>query len=84
MARTEIELEPEVQRRAVARAQSLGLSLSAYVRELVTRDLGSRDAPLDVSAMFDLGASGGSDIATFKDAYISDAFAADRKRSPTE
>jgi hypothetical protein len=48
MARTQIELEPEVQRRAVQRAQSLGLSLSAYVRKLVTRG-GATGLLFDVS-----------------------------------
>jgi hypothetical protein len=81
MSRTQITLTPEVQRRARQRANDLGVSLAEYVRRLVARDLGSPQAPANPSAMFDLGASGASDVAKNKDAMFAEAFAAPRKRS---
>ena len=64
MSRTQITLETETHRRARRRASDLGVSLSEYLRRLVTRDLA---APVvvnaDVTSIFDLGSSGGSDIA---------------------
>ena len=38
MARTQITLEPEIQRRARQRAGDLGVSFAEYVRRLVARD----------------------------------------------
>src|ERR1700712_440197 len=63
MSRTQITLEPEIQRLARRRASDMGISLAEYVRSLVTRDLGATPAKVDPSALFDLGSSGGSDIA---------------------
>ena len=80
MARTQITLEPEIQRRARRRAADLGISLAEYVRRLVTRDLGGEPAAADVSIVFNLGASAGSDIARNKDEMIGAAFAADRAK----
>ncbi len=77
MARTQITLEPEIQRRARQRASDLGISLAEYVRRLVVRDLGSGGrAKADMSVIFDLFSSGGSDIAKNKDAMIGEAVAA--------
>ena len=73
MSRVQIALETEDYRRARARAGDLGISLAEYVRRLVARDLGEPDKPVDVSAMFDLGDSGGSDIARDKDRMIGEA-----------
>ncbi len=75
MSRTQITLDPEVQRRARQRASDLGVSLAEYVRRLVARDLGSAQATADPVVVFDLGSSGGSDIAKDKDAMIAEAFA---------
>ena len=80
MSRTQITLEPEIQRRARQRASDLGVSLAEYVRRLVTRDLGASNPAADVSAIFDLGDSGGSNIAKNKDTLIGEAFEAMRKR----
>jgi hypothetical protein len=75
MSRTQITLDPETQRRAQKRASELGISFAEYVRSLVARDLGgARKAPVP-SAVFDLGSSGGSDIARNKDAMIGEALA---------
>ena len=76
MARTQITLEPEMQRRARKRASELGVSLAEYVRRLVSRDLGAQAATVHPAAVFDLGSSGGSDVARDKRGMIADAFSA--------
>ena len=76
MSRTQIALEPENQRRARRRANDLGMSLAEYIRRLVARDLGRSQATVNPAVVFDLGASGGSDVAKKKDIMISEAFAA--------
>ncbi len=76
MSRTQITLEPENQRRARRRANDLWMSLAEYIRRLVARDLGNPPTTANPAAVFDLGASGGSDIARKKDIMISEAFAA--------
>ncbi len=73
MARVQIALSPEDHRRARARAGELGISLAEYVRRLVAHDLGSGGPHVDASALFDLGDSGGSDVATEKDRYVGEA-----------
>jgi hypothetical protein len=75
MARTQITLEPEIQRRARQRANDLGVSLAEYVRSLVARDLGGPSAAADPTLVFDLGRSSASDIAKNKRAMIAEAFA---------
>lgn len=80
MARTQIVLDPEIQRRARRRASDLGVSFAEYVRGLVARDLGGASRIVDPSAVFDLGSSAGSDIATEKDSMIGAAVATERKR----
>lgn len=49
-----------------------------HLRRLVARDLGETQRQPDVSALFNLGTSGGSDIAREKDDMIGEAFAAAR------
>ena len=44
MAKTQIALETEMQRRARQRANDLGVSLAEYFRRLVARDLARPDA----------------------------------------
>jgi hypothetical protein len=74
MARTQISLTPEDHRLARRRASELGISFAEYVRQLVRKDLGEPLRPnVDVSVLFDLGDSGGSDIARHKDEYIGEA-----------
>jgi hypothetical protein len=75
MARTQITLQPEVQRRARQRASDLGVSMAEYVRRLLERDLGNATAMAAPALVFDLGRSRGSDIARNKDAMIAEAFA---------
>jgi hypothetical protein len=78
MARVQVALSPEEHRRARARAAELGISFAEYVRRLVARDLGETRATGDVSGLFDLGDSGGSDIALQKHGYLADASEAAR------
>ena len=81
MARTQITLDPEMQRRARLRASELGISFAEYVRRLVADDLGGQQGTGDPARVFDLGSSGGSDIAKEKRAMIAKAFAgASRKQ----
>ena len=75
MSRTQIALDSELQRRARKRAAELGISLAEYVRNLVSRDLGSGDRRTDPSSLFDLGDSGASDVARNKDRMIGEAIA---------
>jgi hypothetical protein len=78
-ARIQITMDPELLRRAQARAKELGVSLSEYVRRLVAGDLG-KPKP-DISIVFDLCASGEpTDIARDKDKMIGEAVWADYLR----
>jgi hypothetical protein len=84
MSRTQITLDSELQKRARKRAAELGISLAEYVRSLVSRDLGSRGRRADPSSVFDLGDSGGGDVARDKDRMIGEAIAsADKLRQRT-
>lgn len=73
MAKTQITLESEMQRRARQRANDLGVSLAEYFRRLVARDLARPQAGADIARIFDLGDSGGSDVARNKHAMIAEA-----------
>ena len=50
-------MDPELQRRAHAKAAELGVSFAEYVRRLVAQDLGEPKRKADISLLFDLGAS---------------------------
>lgn len=74
MARTQITLDPEEHRAARRRAAEQGISLAEYVRRLVHDDLTAEAGPKpDASILFDLGDSGGSDVANHKHEYVGDA-----------
>lgn len=73
MARVQVSFPPEEQRRARARAAELGISFAEYVRQLVARDLGEERRSSDPRDIFDLGDSGGSDVATEKRRYVGEA-----------
>jgi hypothetical protein len=67
-------MDPELQRRAHAKAAELGLSFAEYVRRLVAHDLGEPKPTTDISCLFDLGASREpTDIAHNKDQMIGEA-----------
>ena len=80
MAKTQITLETEMQRRARQRANDLGVSLAEYFRRLLARDLARPETAAHVDRIFDLGASGGSDIASHKDSMIAEAFRSTRRK----
>lgn len=76
MSRTQITLDPETQKRARLRASQLGVSFAEYIRQLVSRDLGRREQRIGPSAIFNLGGSGGADVASNKDALLAEALQA--------
>ena len=71
--RLQVGLERQVHQRARKRAADLGISLAEYIRRLLAADLASSSQDPDVSAIFDLGDSGGSDIRNEKARYLTDA-----------
>jgi hypothetical protein len=73
MVRTQITLKSDSHRRAKRRAAERGISLAEYLRQVVDRDLGEQPKG-DITALFGLFDSGGSDIANHKDEYIGEAF----------
>ena len=74
MAKMQITLASEMQRRARQRANDLGVSLAEYLRRLVARDLSRPRTAGQLDCVFDLGASDSSDIASRKDSMIAEAF----------
>jgi len=78
--RMQITLDPELQRRSRERAKKLGISFAEYIRRLVAHDLGETTPGADPSRVFNLGDSGGSDVAREKDSLIAQAVEAERRR----
>jgi hypothetical protein len=70
-----------LQRLARQRASETGVSLAEYVRRLVARDLARPEARADITCIFDLGVSGGSNIAKDKDSMIAQAFDSGRRKA---
>jgi hypothetical protein len=58
---------------------SLG-ALALIFRRLVARDLARPEIAAQVDRIFDLGSSGGSDIASQKDSMIAEAFQFTRRK----
>jgi hypothetical protein len=80
-ARTQITLDPEMQRRAQAKATALGISFAEYVRRLVTRDLSETAREIDISAVFDLVDEGPeTNITRDKDKLIGEAVWQEHRR----
>lgn len=71
--RTQLILDSEAHRLARQRAAELGISLSEYIRRLVAKDLGPQGIPTDISSIFGIGSSGGSDVARHKEEYIAES-----------
>src|SRR5260370_18488226 len=80
MGREGKNVEPEMQRRGGQRRNDLGVSLAEYFRRLVARDLARPETTARVDRIFDLGSSGGSDIASQKDSMIGEAFHSTRRK----
>ena len=73
-ARTQITMDPEMQRRAHAKAAELGISFAEYVRRVIAQDLGKAKPKADISILFDLGASQQpTNIARDKDKLLGEA-----------
>ncbi len=67
-------MDPEMQRRAQAKAAELGISFAEYVRRLVGRDLGEPKPKADISIIFDLIDEGPpTNIARDKDKFLGEA-----------
>lgn len=77
--RTQITLPADEHRAARRRAAEQGISLAEYVRRLVHEDLSPRQAQpeADISELFGIGDSGGSNIAKHKQRYLDEAAEAD-------
>ena len=84
MAKTQITLETEMQRRARQRANDLGVSLAEYFRRLLARDLARPETAAHVDRIYDLGTSDGSDIASHKDSMIGEVFRSTRMGPGTQ
>lgn len=81
-ARTQITLDPELQRRAHAKAAELGISFAEYVRRVLANDLGTLQPKADISAVFDLIDDGPpTDIARDKNKMLDEAVWEDHLRS---
>lgn len=72
VVRTQVTLQADTHRRAKRRAADLGISFAEYVRQTLDRDLGEQPKT-DISAIFGIGDSGGSNIARYKDQYLGEA-----------
>jgi hypothetical protein len=72
VVRTQVTLDADAHRRAKRRAADLGISFAEYIRQVVDHDLGEQ-AETDISAIFGIGDSGGSNIALHKDQYLGEA-----------
>jgi hypothetical protein len=72
--RSQITMDPELQRRAHAKAAELGISFAEYVRRLVAQDIGEPRKIADISVLFDLIDEGPpTHIARDKDTMIGQA-----------
>jgi len=80
MVQTQISIEAELRSRIRTRARALGISMAEYFRQLVERDLSDTTRNMDLSVVFNLGASGGADVATNKDRMAAEAVGAEKAR----
>jgi hypothetical protein len=83
--RLQVTFDVEQHRRAADKAARMGISLAEYIRRVVAADLDPPAAvDADISEIFGLGDSGGSDVARQKDAYLGAAVSERRAgRAPT-
>ena len=73
-ARTQITMDPALQRRAQAKAAELGISFAEYIRRLVAGDLGGAMHKPDISSLFNLIDEGpATNIARDKDKMLGEA-----------
>ncbi len=62
--RTQIALDPEHHAEIKSKASELGISMAEYIRRLIERDLATPTTRADISDIFGLGNTKGSNIAT--------------------
>ena len=74
--RTQIDLESEQHALVKRKAADLGISMAEYIRRLVERDLNQSDSSAEISAIFGIADSGGSDIAVDRKQATAEAIAA--------
>jgi hypothetical protein len=81
--RTQIILPADEHRAARRRAAEQGISLAEYVRRLVHEDLTEAGSTpkADISEIFGIGNSGGSNVAKHKDEYVAEAIHAHLEQS---
>ena len=73
--RTQIALETEQHALVRRKAADLGISMAEYIRRLVDRDLQQTGPSGDISDIFGIGDSGGSDIAIDRKGATAEAIA---------
>jgi hypothetical protein len=72
--RAQITIDPELQRRAQAKAAELGISFAEYVRRVLRDSLGEPKRKVDISELFDLVDEGPpTNIARDKDKMVGEA-----------
>jgi hypothetical protein len=72
--RTQITLDPDLRRRARAKATGLGISFAEYVRRVLAKDLGAPQRKPNISVIFDIVDEGpATNIARDKDKMVGDA-----------
>ena len=79
MIQTQLSLDPETLKRARRKAAEVGISFAEYVRRLLAKDLSEERTASDPTAVFNLGKSGGSDIAREKTTAVREAVDAHRR-----
>ena len=78
--RMQVTLDREDHRRAAEKASQLGVSLAEYIRGLVAADLDPDAAAAgDISEIFGVGDSRGSDVAANEDHYLAEAILTDAR-----
>jgi len=80
MVRTQIAIDEQLKRRATECAVESGISFAEYVVKLVEKDVQRPKSKTGIEAIFDLGSSGGSDIARNKKQMIGEAIAARQQK----
>jgi hypothetical protein len=80
-ARIQINMDPETQQRAHAKADELGISFAEYMRRLVANDLGPSKQIVDISVVFNLIDEGSpTNVARDKDKMIAEAVRKEHRR----
>jgi hypothetical protein len=78
--RVQFAMDSDLKLLATERAHASGLSFGEYVVKLVEEDLDRPKSKTGIEAIFNLGSSGGSDIAHNKDSMIAEALESMHRR----